>query len=652
MPDGRATLLAAFAKAVRPRKRMTVSQWADRHRILTGKSAAVKGQWRTWRMPHLAEPMDALSAHSPVNKVVCMFPIQLGKTEVGLNWLGYIIDHDPAPTLSVQPTLELRDRYVLQRVNPLLESTACIAQSFKVKARRDGSNARDLKDFPGGLLVLGGANSAASLSSMPMKNVVADEVDKFPHDLGGEGDPLGLIEGRQSNFSRSKILVISSPTMKDSSLIESEYMGGDRRHYHLPCPHCGEWLVLCWKQLTWNKDEHGNVKEVWYTCEHNGCVIEESEKPAMLAAGKWVAENRHAPYRSYTINALYSPIGIGRSWPQLVQQWLKAQGDPIKLKRFVNTRLAETYEDLRSNMKWTMLAERAEDYPLKSVPPGALVLTAGIDTQNDRLAVIVIGHGRDGRMWAIDYVELPGDPNEQVEKFKQKKGALFDYLSQPFVNAWGKTLHIRAAAWDTGGHRTDAVYDAVRSRVVSRMLAIKGASISGKPILSARPSAQDVNRRGKTIKKGVVLWTVGTDTAKDLIFAHLAADADKNTEERKVHFSKGFDEEFYKMLLSERFDPEKNQWVKRSGVRNEVLDCWVYAIAASRHPELRLHVMGVRSWDDLERVLQPGAIDDQIEAKAVPNEDAKPAQAKPAGKPRKSGGTPLGFGSEEWRKRR
>ncbi len=611
LADGRAVLLESFARACRPRRRLTVSQWADAHRVLTGKSSQEVGRWRTSRTPYAREPMDALSVHSPVQKVVVMAAIQMLKTEIGLNWTGYIIDHAPAPLLSVQPTLEMRDRYVLQRVNPMLEACDCLADKVNARAQRSASNSRDVKDFPGGMAVFSGANSPSSLRSMPIKYVIADEVDSFPWDVGrkadggGEGDPLGLIEARQSNFSRSKILIISSPTMKDASVIEDQFLAGDQRRYHVPCPHCSEFQHLKWKQLHWMLVD-GNVKEVWYVCEHCGCEIEEHCKPQMLADGRWIAERKHARHRSYHINALYSPIGLGMSWAQLVYEWLAAQSDPVKLKRFVNTRLAETWEDLSRNLKWHMLADRAEDYALRSVPPGALVLTAGIDTQNDRLAILVAGWGRHGTCWIIDYVELPGDPVDQVQKFLQQKGALYDYLTQPFVNAWGKEMRIQAAGWDTGGQRTDAVYTAVRARLVPRLLAFKGASTPGKAILAPRPSHQDVNWRGKTIKKGVALWLIGTDTAKDVIAAHLAADAEKEAEERKIRFSHELDEDFYKMLIAEKFDPEKNRWIKPGGRRNEAIDCLVYAMAASRHPELRVHAMPMRAWNNLERMLQPG----------------------------------------------
>jgi len=623
MPDAQQVLLSAVAKAMRPRKRLTVSEWSDAHRVLTSKSSPEPGRWRTERMPHLKEPMDALSVHSAVEKVVCMFGIQIGKTEMGLNWQGYIIDHAPAPTLSIQPTLELRDRYVAQRVNPLLESTECLAAMFDSKVRRSASNSKDLKDFAGGILVLGGANSPASLSSMPIKYVIADELDRFPWTLRGEGDPLGLIEGRQTNFNRRKSLYISSPTMKDSSRIEEEFLGGDQRYRQVPCPHCGAWLELVWKQLQWSRI-NGVVKEVWYVCEHCGSEIEEHHKPHMLSNehARWRAHNRGAPYRSYTINALYSPIGIGWSWMKLVDEWLKVQHDPAKLKRFVNTRLAESWE-AKLKFKPNMLKERAEDYALRAIPVGCLLLTCGIDTQDDRLAVQLVGHGKGGVLWVLDYFELPGLPTNLIDAFIEKKGKLYEYLSTPLVNAFGVSMRIRATAWDSGGHYTDDVYRATRSRVVPLLMAVKGLSTRGKPILSARPSKQDVRRSGKVIQRGgAELWGIGTDTVKDYIFSRLEADDDKDAEARQIRFSSELDDDFYTMLTAESFDPEKNKYVKKSGARNEALDTLGYAIAASRHPKLRVHVMRLRDWDALARVIEPQEVPQIVESEAVSDDVA------------------------------
>jgi phage terminase large subunit GpA-like protein len=616
-PDGRPLFLNAFAGAVRPRQRLSVSQWADSHRQLTSKASSESGQWKTSRTPYLREPMDCLSVRSVVQKVVLMFPTQIGKTEVALNWMGYVMDHAPAPMLVVVPTLEVRKRWVRQRLDPMLTETKTLAKLFDAKRRRDAANAEDMKDFPGGFLVIGGANSPASLASMPIKYVIDDEIDRFPWEVGKEGDPLGLIRERQKTFPRRKELLLSTPTMTGASRIEEEFNASDKRYYNVPCPHCDELLVLRWKQLQWNS----TVTEARYVCEFCGAEIQEHHKATMLPAGRWVPTVPElSDYaRGYWLNALYAPLGLGFRWVELARDWKAAQDDKAKLKRFINTSLAETYQDRSREVQSAQLKNRSEPYALREIPPGCLILTCGIDVQGDRLALQVVGWGRDEACWIIDWFELPGDPVRMLDEARRAEGALVEYLKRPFQNKFGKELSIQAIAIDTGGHNTHDVYNFVRSGVVRRLMAIKGSSKPGRPILASRPAPQDVNWRGKVIKGGVKLWTVGTDTAKSALTARLigdnnlleqaADDAEKlgGAVVLKVHFSEELGEDYYEQLTSEVFDPERNRWVRKRGRRNEGLDTWVYAAAAAQHPEIRVHAMRKADWDRIEKLLEPPA---------------------------------------------
>ncbi|MDX8384687.1 MAG: phage terminase large subunit family protein, partial [Ghiorsea sp.] len=590
--------------------------------VLSSKGSSEAGRWRTSRVPFLQEPMDCLSQFSPVKKVVIKKGTQLAFTEMALNWMGYVVHHAPAPLLIVYPSLEVRDRVIAQRINPLLQETPELEALIHAKASRAKTNAKDMKDFPGGIMVLSGANSPSSLGSMPVRYVICDEVDRFPWQVGSgdksEGDPISLIEARQANFPRRKILMISSPTIKGHSHIDEAYEGGDKREYTMPCPHCDEGLVFRWKGLHWTAFD-GVVKEVWYVCEHCGGEVKEFDKPDMLAKGQWVAQRR-APYRSYHINGLYSPIGLGFTWTEIVDKWLACHKDTIKLKSFINTVLGEAWEDQASELKPAILAQRAEEYPNKTVPKDCLILTCGVDTQDDRLAFLVLGHGRGGVSWVIDWLEIPGKPDRMLEEAAKKQGAVYDYLSQPFRNTYGKDVFISATAIDTGGHHTHDVYAFVRSRCLPRLMAIKGSSIPNKPVLAPRATAQDVNKRGKVIKGGVMLWMVGSDSAKHVLTNRLIGDAGLPAEDRKLRFPSGFDEDFYKQLLAEVFDPEKNRWVKRRGRRNEATDCFSYALAASQHPEVRVQSKRVRDWQGLARLLQP---EDVVEDAEVVEGDAE-----------------------------
>lgn len=581
--------------------------------MLSRKGSSEPGKWITNRMPHLREIQDCLSARSPVKKVVLAFCAQMGKTEVGLNWIGYVIDHEPGPMLVVVPTLEARKRWVRQRLDPMMTETPALAEIFGAGRSRDASNSEDIKDFPGGILVLGGANSPASLASMPIRYVLCDEVDRFPWEVGDEGDPLGLIDERTKTFPRRKTLLVSTPTVKGASRIWAEFEDSDQRYRYVQCPHCGEWMVLKWGNLRYEK--HPSTRRVthaYYVCEHSGCIIEEYSKAEMLPGGKWVPHNPGHDTRGYHINGLYAPIGLGFTWRELAQQWLDAQGDKSKLKRFINTALGEPWEDRENLSSPQELQQRALPYKLRTVPPGVCLITCGVDTQNNRLAVQIVGWGKKETASTLDWVELPGDPSRD-EVWER----LQDLLITPLYTASGKALHIEATAIDTGGHHAQDVYAFVRSQATRknparRVMAIKGASTPGKPVLN-KPSDIDFDWRGKTYKRGVKLWMVGTDTGKHRFFGRLNSDTGLPADERRIHFSQDLEASFYDGLLSEVFDPERNKFVKVKGRRNEPLDTWNYAYAAGHHPELRIHVKPDKEWDALAEMLATPAPEKKIE---------------------------------------
>ncbi len=635
-PNGAAVFLGAFARACKPRKSVTVSQWADEHRIMSSKASGKKGPWRTSLVPMTREPMDCLSERSTVEEVTLMKPAQSSGTEIGLNWIGYVMEHAPAPMLYVQPNVSpAAERFVIQRLNPLLVDTPVLAELFDAKRSRSGSNSKFIKDYPGGILIIGGANSPASLASMPIKYVIEDEKDRFPWEVGKEGDPDGLIVQRQATFSGRKKLNISTPTMAGSSRIEDDYERSDKRRYYMPCPHCASEILFEWGNLQWRLDmATKEVLEVWYVCKECGGVIEEHHKPEMLAKGRWVAEKpeRSHRHRGYTWNALYAPLGLGFRWIELVRQWLDAQGDNSKLKRFINTVFAETWEDRTRDVRPNVLMDRAEPFKLRQVPPGCLLLTAAVDVQDDRLECGIVGWGRGEAIWFLDYHVIPGDPGQLLEQARRGEGALVEYLNTPLRNTFGKDMPIQATAIDTGGHYTHEVYAFVRARRVRRPMAIKGANKPNRAVLVARPTPVDVNHRGKTIKGGVMLWTVGTDTAKSLLFNKFASDNGVEPANRKVHFSEDLPPEFYDQLTAEAFDPEKNKWVKRRNRRNEALDLFVYNAAAAQHPEIRVHAMRKGDWDRLERILEPEGGQEQEDGESVP-EPSAPAPEDPPTQP-------------------
>lgn len=607
-----------FARSVKPRRHLTVSEWADAKRVLkTGTSNP--GPWRTSLVPYLREIMDCLSVHSPVRRVVFMKSAQVGGTEAAINWLGYVIDHAPAEMLMVMPTLELMDRFVKRRLNRLIDETECVAAALKGNPKRDASNSLGLKSFPGGSLILAGANSPNSLRSDAVRYTICDEVDGFEWEVGVEGDPLTLIENRMRTYARRKLFLVSTPTIKGYSRIEQEYMRSDRRRYHVPCPHCGELQDLKWKNLKWKTSqpragktagysERKIVSAAWYECEHCGASIEEHHKPAMLAAGKWIAEAPDEKTRGYHINALYSPIGMGLRWTELAQKWLDSQSDVGELKTFVNTYLGETWEDLaRKKTDASDLRLRCEPYPLRTVPPGCMRITVGVDTQDDRLAVLYLGHGPDRQWWVLDWVELPGDPGRD-----QVWDSLRELLSSPLRNAFEKNIFPAAIAIDIGGHHADDVKAFVASwQGRSIVMAVKGANRRLHAVLPKRPEKKEFTHRGRVIRSGVEVWEVGTEHAKDRLYNDLAGDSELPPEQRRAHFSEDLDDAFFDQLTSESFNHARNRYELKKGKRNEALDTWVYAWAAAHHPLVRIDKMRDQDWEALAAKLESPDIDEE-----------------------------------------
>lgn len=594
------TLIAGvIARAIAPRQPLTVSEWADAHRVLSSKGSAEPGRWRTSRNPPLREPMDALSAHSAVREVVLMWPIQIGKTEVAANFIGYTVDHDPGPIMVALPGEVPMQKWVSQKLHPMIDETPAVREAMASVASRDASNTRTFKDFSGGQLYIEHAGSPVRLKSTTVKKMIVDELDEFAANLSSGDDPVELLDGRTSSFPNSaKKLFISTPSLAGVSRIEKKWEKSDQRRYHVPCPHCGHEQHLEWSGLKWS----GDGRHAWYMCRECAAVIEEHCKPAMIAAGHWVAHNPASAIRGYHLNALYYPLGLGPRWADLVEKWLDAQNDPAKLKTFVNDRLAEVWEDpaMRA-LKHNAVADRAEPYPLRTAPDGVLLVTAGVDTQDNRLAVQILGLGRGMKTWTLDYVELPGDP-----ALGDVWVALTDLLNRPITHAGGALMHIQATTIDAGGHRTEFVYAYVRARHIRRPMAIFGATPNNAPVLS-KGKMLDVTRRERGDKWGIRIYHVGTVGIKHRLYSVLSADADKAPDQRMCHFSNDLPPEFFPGLVSESYNPSKNRFEKKRGARNEPLDTWGYAYAAAHHPELRAHRRSKGDWDAAEARLLASA---------------------------------------------
>ena len=617
---------ALWAEFMAPPPTLTVTQWAEKNRVLSGKDSAEPGPYRVTRTPYAQEPMDCLSAHSAVEEVVLMWGAQTSKTTIGSNWIGYLADINPGPVMIVQPTIDMAKRYSRQRLVPMIEESPVLRRKVRENRSRDEANTTLLKEFAGGFLAIAGANSAAGLRSMPVRDLFTDEEDGYPQDVDGEGDPVQLARARQTTFSRRKHLRTSTPTTRDCSRIEAAYLASDRCTYHVACPHCGTLQPLEWGAdkaygIKWSKHQDGtpDLTTVRYICQGGGCEIQEHHKPAMLlhqamgGQARWVAANPGAQtgrVRGFQLSSLYSPLGW-LSWATIVEEWHKAMeaartGDPSLLRVFINTRLAQTYEDQGDRADQHALRKRAEDYPLRTVPHGGLVITAGVDTQGDRLEAYAYAWGRGEESWLVDHTVIYGDPGLPETEPGSPWARLTEWRRLPMTHATGATIGITSMAVDSGGHHSDLVYRYARRHAAEHVIAIKGSSQPGRPIIG-KPSQVEFNHQGRRIKGGAQVWMLGTDTAKHLLFGRMAV-----TEPGPgyLHTSRHLPGYVWEQITAERLATRyvkghaKREWVKPPGKRNEALDCAVYAMAAAWHIGVSRHTE--HHWAKYQaRLMQP-----------------------------------------------
>jgi len=589
-----------FLAGIAPEPVLNLDEWADEYRILSAKASGEPGPYRTARTPFLREIARCLSPSSPVQKIVFMKSAQIGASELGINWIGYTIHHSPGPMLVVQPTVELAKRASRQRIQPMIEDCEVLRDRVMPSKSRDSSNTMLSKDFAGGVLILTGANSGSGLRSMPVAKLFLDEVDAYPADVSDEGSPVEIAEARTTTFSRRKVFMPSTPTIKGASAIEAAYEESDMRRYHVPCPLCGDFQHLKWRNLVWDKDDSGHAvpTSARYRCEHCNGEIQERYKTWMLAQGKWIADNPGAGdglVAGFHINALYSPIGWF-SWADMVREWYKAQKNIRKLKAFINTRLGETYEIKGEDTPdWKEIYNRRETYSAGQVPPRVALLTASVDVQKGRLEANVIGWNRS-ESWVIDHVVIIGDetdldgPWRQVEELLEKEW--------PVGNA---TQKIKIMAVDTG-YNTAKVYEWIRTQDARRVFGIKGKDDLALPF--GTPKYVDITIRGKKILRGVRLWMVGTNLLKADVYGRIKKARPTDDYVNKFGYPPGYvhfpqlSEEYFRQLTAEQFVMQqagKNgrgryEWVK-TYPRNEALDLMVYATAA-------YHLAGAARWSD------------------------------------------------------
>jgi phage terminase large subunit GpA-like protein len=611
--DGADDILRSWREGLTPDPALTVSQWSDRHRILSARGSAEPGRYRTDRTPYMREIMDALSPSRPVRRVVFMKAAQVGASESGSNWLGYVIHHAPGPMLLVQPTVELAKRFSRQRIEPLIAESPVLRERVRPARSRDAGNTVLSKEFPAGLLVITGANSAVGLRSMPARYLFLDEVDAYPPSADEEGDPVALAEARTRTFSwRSKVFLASTPTIHGLSRIEREYETSDQRRFFVACPHCQARQWLKFERLRWDK---GAPDTAHYVCEACERPIAEHHKAGMLAGGEWrpTATAQDPATIGFHLSALYSPVGW-MGWAQIARMWEAATTDEAR-RSFRNSVLGETWIETGEAPDWQRLYDRREDWPWGTVPDGALFLTAGADVQKDRIEVSVWAWGRGLTSWLVEHVVIDGGPEH---------AATWDRLAELLGRTWphrnGARLGLVRLAIDTG-FETAAVYAWARRMGHAQVAPVKGVEGFNRAAPVAGPSFVDATEGGRKVRRGARLWTVAVATFKSETYRFLRLD--RPTEEEiaagaqvpagYVHLPRGADAEWVRQLVAEQLVTVKTrrgfsklEWQKLRE-RNEALDCRVYARAAAwiagadRWPEA--------TWRDLERQVAPAQAD-------------------------------------------
>ncbi|AIA10287.2 terminase large subunit [Vibrio phage X29] len=566
-----------FTQKLRPKSRISGSDWADKYRYVAPGTSPEPGPWRTSRVPYLKEPMDC-STDGETEVTVMMCSSQIGKSEYVLNIMGYYADQEPAPQLMLQPTVEAAEAFSKERIDPTFRYSSGLknkleeGQDGRGSSRKSSTTIR-MKHYPGGYLALVGANSPAGLASRPIRIILADEVDRYG--FTKEGDPLKLAIQRTTNFHNRKICLVSTPTISGHSKIEEWWLKSDQRYFHVHCPHCGELQVLKWGQVKWRKDPEGKhmPETAYYECASCKSAIKDSDKFDMLTSGTWIKSKPEVKgIAGFHVNSLYSPWV---KFSSLVKEWVDIQKSKDKkgLMEFINLKLGEPWEEDDDDFGWDHLHKNRREYYNCEVPEGALLLTAGVDVQHSWIECEVVGWGLGKESWGIEHKKFMGDPKD-----KKVWEDLDRYLLKQWAYADGSRIELSGACFDSSdGNMMNEVYAFTKPREARRFFSIKGKGGFETPF---------INKPTKSNIYGAWMFSIGVDTGKRNIFARLRIEDEGAG---YCHFpregDKGYDEEYFKGLLSEKVQfkyvngQTKTEW-KKVYERNEPLDCRNYATAS------------------------------------------------------------------------
>lgn len=581
MQEHTKTLFRKILYCLKPPPDLRLSEWADNYRRLSSEASAEPGRWKTSKAPYQKEIMDAITDIT-IKKVVVMSAAQVGKTDAMiLNPIGYYIHYEPSPIMVLQPTIQMAEAFSKDRLSPMLRDTPVLTDRVNDKSRNSGNTILQ-KIFPGGHVTMVGANSPSSLASRPIRVLLADEIDRYPATAGSEGDPLFLAGKRLTTFWNRKEVDVSTPTIKGLSRIEVEYQNSSRGEWNTPCPCCGELQPLKWANVVYDKSD---LSEIKYVCEKCGTLSSEVEWKEHFSEGKFIHENPENPVKGFHLNTLASTLA---TWREVVEKFITANEEMKKgnielMKVWVNTELGETWEEDGEQVEEEDLLKRRERYNCE-IPEEVIYLTAGVDTQDDRFEIEVVGWGPEYESWGIKYAVLYGD-NSDLGKPVWKD--LDTFLSQTFTKADGTKLKIICTCIDSGGHRSNQVYKFCKERFNRKVFAIKGSNDS---------AAAYIQKPTKNNREQAYLFTLGVDTGKSLLLQRLKVEEEgpgychfPKDEKGKPYSPRGYDNTYFKGLTAEKqvLTYKKGrpifEWRLRDlgqHKRNEALDCRNYATAA------------------------------------------------------------------------
>ncbi len=614
--------LAKILSGMKPPEDLTVSQWADKNRRLTSESSAEVGKWRTSRTPYMFDILDSFT-DPLIEHIVVVAASQVGKSETINNMVGYCIDQDPGPILLIQPTIDDVKRYSEMRIAPMIRETRCLKRKVADPKSRDAANTKRQKSFPGGVLVMTGSNVAHDLSSMPIRYVFGDERDRWATSAGSEGDPWELAVARTRTFYNKKMVEVSTPTVKGASAIENSYNLGTMERWKTQCPHCGEYVELTFDNIRFEYDaaENGDKKifhisEIFYVCPECGGISDEHTMKSQPA--KWVATvpeaRKHHKTRSFWLTAWVSPWA---TWESIILQFLQAGTDSAKLQVVYNTQFGELWEERGDMASEDDVMARREVYEAE-VPDGVLLLTCGVDTQDDRLEYEVVGHRRFGETWGIKKGVILGRPD--TEEVWER---LDEVLSHKYKFKSGVSLQISLTFIDEGGHFTQEVRQHCLARQYDHVFAIKGANRPDIPY-TAPPKKQKIVVNGKVIGQ-VWVYEIGVNAGKQKIVDNLRV---QSPGANYCHFPlrDDYGKQFFKQLMSEHlaYVPKLKhpwQWQKIPGhERNEAFDIRNYNLAACEilSPD----------WDAIEQKLRTAKPGEENASIPMKEKKTKPRKRK------------------------